>query len=69
MLHSFLSEELAREHLRAVSSNALHAAQIAREARAHRTGIRAAVGLRLVRLGLKLSGGSTTPSVRDPARA
>jgi hypothetical protein len=69
MMHSFLSEELAREHLRALSANAVHSARLAREARPRRASIRAAVGLRLVRVGLKLAEQSPASAFHDPARA
>jgi len=69
MLHSFLAEEIAREHYRALSANAVRAAQISREARVRRKSLRAAVGLRLVRVGLRLAGASATPTLRDTAQA
>jgi len=67
MLHSFLANELAREKVREVAHKAAHAADLARATAAKPSGLRATIGLRLVRVGLRLSGGEVT-SLHAPAR-
>jgi len=69
MLNSFLAEEIAREHHRALSANAVRVAQVSRELSAPRKGVRAALGLRLVRVGLRLAGGSAAAPFSDTAQA
>ena len=69
MLNSFLAEEIAREHHRALSANAVRAAQVSRDVGLRRKGVRAAVGLRLVRVGLRLAGGSAAAPFSDTAQA
>jgi len=68
VLHSYLGRELAQERQREVSCRALRAAEIARAAGARKNGLRSALGLSLVRAGLRLAGGSVS-SQGGPVRA
>lgn len=71
MLSSFIQEEMAREHVRALSVAAQRAAESARFAKAHRQRSRfsRAVGLRLVRVGVRLAGARAAVVLRGTARA
>ena len=71
MLSSFIQEEMAREHVRALSIAAQRAAESARFAKAHkqRSRVSRAVGLRLVRVGVRLAGARAAVVLRGTARA
>jgi len=68
MLHPFFAEEIARERMCEARSGAARAGLIAGAAGPGESGLRTVVGNTLVRIGLRLAGGSATTQ-RGPAQA
>jgi len=67
----FIQEELAREHNRALSIAAQRAAESARYRKAHkkRSRLSKAVGVRVVRFGLRFTGGRAAVVLRGTRNA
>jgi hypothetical protein len=70
-MQSFIQEEMAREHSRALTIAAQRAAESARYRRAikDRSRLSEAVGVRIVRLGLRFTGGRAAVVLRGTRRA
>lgn len=70
-MHSFIQEEIAREHNRALVVATQRAAESARYRRANRkrSHLSKAIGVRIVRLGLRLTGGRAAVVLRGTRQA
>ena len=71
MMQSFIQEEAAREHNRALAIASQRAAESARYRRMHRNRSRLskALGVRIVRVGLKFTGGRAAVVLRGTRSA